>query len=72
MTRAIKRFKRILGSRAPRISDVLFEADGGWWIVSLPRVHGAHTQGKTRRSAYSNLLSLLVDLERARRDGLIT
>jgi hypothetical protein len=53
------------------MSEVRFEKDDGWYIVSLPGVSGAYTQGRTKNSAYNNLLSLLRDLEKARRDGLI-
>jgi predicted RNase H-like HicB family nuclease len=59
------------GRRQLAMSEVRFQKDDGWYVVSLPGVPGAYTQGRTKNSAYNNLLSLLRDLEKARRDGLI-
>jgi len=47
-------------------NDVVFERSGGWWAVSTPRVPGAFSQGRTRSSAYANLLDAISELEKAR------
>jgi len=52
---------------------IVYERSGGWWVASLPSFPGAYSQGKTKASAYRNLLSAVRDLidayaEQAARD----
>ena len=58
-------------SHTPAKASVVFEPADGWWVASVPGVPGAYSQGKTRDSAYSNLLDAMAGIEAARRDGLI-
>ena len=52
-------------------SDVVFEASEGWWVASVPNVPGAYSQGRTKNSAYNNLLSAMSGLAALREEGLI-
>lgn len=53
-------------ARVPAEADVHFEqAEGGWWVASLLNTPGAYSQGRTRASAYSNLLDAIAGLEKA-------
>lgn len=55
----------------PPMSDVLFEPSEGWWVASLPGTPGVLSQGKTKSSAYKNLIDAMVLIEGARQDGLV-
>ena len=45
----------MLTKRRAKRGHVVYERDGGWWVVSRPGVPGAYSQGKTRASARRNL-----------------
>ena len=65
----------ILRKRYGHFADegsIVYEPSEGWWVASLPGIAGAYSQGRTRASARTNLLSALADIEAARRDGLVT
>jgi predicted RNase H-like HicB family nuclease len=71
MAHAIALKKRYGHFAAPPMSAVLFEPSEGWWVASFPGVDGAYSQGKTKQSAYNNLLDAMSGLEALRREGLI-
>jgi hypothetical protein len=47
-------------------NPVRYERSDGWWVVSMPDVEGALTQGRTKASALANLRRLLPGLRKAR------
>lgn len=52
-------------------TGILFERSDGWWAVSMPGVPGVNTQGRSLRSAFAMLVSLLADFEQMHRDGAV-
>ena len=50
-------------------TGLLFERSEGWWAVTLSGVPGVHTQGRSLRSAFASLQTVLEDFEQMHRDG---
>lgn len=62
--------RRYGNSHVP-MTDVTFEKSDGWWVASAPGVQGAYSQGRTKNSAYNNLLDAMSGLAALREEGLI-
>ena len=41
---------------------VIYTHDGKWWTAEAPSIPGAYSQGRTRQSAWRNLLGAIQDL----------
>ncbi len=56
------RVKPAVFMKSKDAARVVYERSGGWWVVSIPAIRGAYSQGRTRTEAIANLFDAMAGL----------